>query len=68
MLDEFLNIGNFEEALQEITEKFSKKTISTFIEIVIEMVIKSKIQYKFMIYLFFRFSRRTLEPGLRPAR
>ena len=42
MLDEFLNIGNFEEALQEITEKFSNKTISTFIEIVFEMVIKAK--------------------------
>jgi len=40
LLDEFLNIGNFEEALQEITEKFSKKTISTFIEIVIEMVLE----------------------------
>jgi len=40
LLDEFLNIGNFEEALQEITEKFSNKTISTFIEIVFEMVLE----------------------------
>ena len=39
LLDEFLNIGNFEEALQEVTEKFSNNTISTFIEIVFEMVI-----------------------------
>ena len=39
LLDEFLNIGNFEEALQEITEKFSNNTISTFLENVFEKVI-----------------------------
>ena len=38
LLDEFLNIGNFEEALQEITEKFSNNTISTFLENVFEKV------------------------------
>ena len=39
LLDEFLNIGNFEDALQEITEKFSSSTISTFLENVFEKVI-----------------------------
>ena len=38
-MDEFLNIGNFEDALQEITEKFSSSTISTFLENVFEKVI-----------------------------